>query len=62
MLYWFLVIYASSSFVLTRFPFFSDVAFDDFFILTKFAGLTVISFLKTFSFLKAINIASQGIV
>ena len=45
-----------------RFPFLSDVAFDDSLILIKFAGLIVISFLKTFSFLKAINIVSQGIV
>ena len=33
MLYWFCVIYASSSFVLSRFPFFSNVVFDDSFIL-----------------------------
>ena len=62
MLYWFCVTYASSSFVLNRFPFFSDVAYDDSLILIKFAGLIVISFLKTFSLLKAINIASQRIV
>ena len=44
--------------VLNRFPFFSNIAFDDSLILIKF----VISFLKTFSFLKEINVASQGIV
>ena len=62
MLYWFYVIYASSSFVLNRFPFFSDVAFDDSLIFIKFVELIVISLLKTFSFLKAINVASQEIV
>ena len=44
--------------VLNRFPFFSNIAFDDSLILIKF----VISFLKTFSFLKEINVANQGIV
>ena len=51
-LYWFYVIYASSSFVLNKFPFISDVTFSNFLILIKFAGLIVISFFKTFSFLK----------
>ena len=62
MLYWFRVIYASSSFELNKFPFFSDLSFDESLILIKFAGLIDISFLKTFSFLKAINIVSHGIV
>ena len=49
---WFYVIYASSSFVLNKFPFFSDVTFKGFLIFIKFAGLIVISLFKTFSFLK----------
>ena len=44
--------------VLNKFPFFSNIAFDDSLKFDKF----VISFLKSFSFLKEINVAIQGIV
>ena len=44
--------------VLNKFPFFSNIAFDDSLKFDK----SVISFLKSFSFLKEINVAIQGIV